>query len=793
MKIEIRNQRSEVRCQRLIRLLLLWSLVIGHWSLVIPVSASTNRVVTGNLLLISGSPAITNLLFTPLSTPLKNNDTNLVVSTPTNVICDSLGAFSVKLNPGDYYVSIGSSQRDKFYISVPNAPGTYALTSLITNGITYTSRSNPIFEQLIHKDHALGYPSLDALGQVPASQLSNAVVIGGGITAAMATNITQGVFQGHLDPDDSSPLTGWQIVTPYTTQPSTNPATLVNHSFRIISLGTNRIAAEGDGGGDNQVWLQGNDGKSAVIDSLGNVFFSINAQYTNKFFLLRNDITAHGAICLGGASNRFIFLTASNLTALKIDFAGGLWDLYGSQILDPTNHTASDGLYNWRGPLTTKGISFTNIGTSTLVLINDDPVIYEAQPDGPGGLSYSIGTFGSPEAAGTRSGYQDISYTLNFTTSTVNPGSGGQGDGWYHFFSGSAIEDPSVARAAGEQVMLHSDGIYYSPSNVANRYPLASVSGGDLRMGASNTTWSLSSRFSKLYMDAVGIWYITNRSGIHYRLFDTDATLMSPDADVTWGGPCLDASARLQASGGTGTDEYFIRAILTNSTLISPKLTNAVNYGNPFSSPGAGDNSEQFGAGSTAVGTLSLAIGPGLPTAQATKPYTVAISGIAGGGLATAIGWGADALATNGTAIGANARVLTLFTNSTAIGAGATASDVNQVRLGATNHYVSIPGNLSAESNINLHTNSAINWPGVSIAEVDPGGIGLTLGTGELTATSLSASGLLFGGQIQTGAATNQIIFGGTNTPPQNTTTPVAWLSVKVNGLTNAFRFAIYQ
>jgi hypothetical protein len=40
---------------------------------------------------------------------------------------------------------------------------------------------------------------------------------------------------------------------------------------------------------------------------------------------------------------------------------------------------------------------------------------------------------------------------------------------------------------------------------------------------------------------------------------------------------------------------------------------------------------------------------------------------------------------------------------------------------------------------------------------------------------------------------TNQIIWGATNTAPANTSTPVAWVSVQVNGRTNAYRVPLYQ
>jgi len=51
----------------------------------------------------------------------------------------------------------------------------------------------------------------------------------------------------------------------------------------------------------------------------------------------------------------------------------------------------------------------------------------------------------------------------------------------------------------------------------------------------------------------------------------------------------------------------------------------------------------------------------------------------------------------------------------------------------------------------------------------------------------------LMGGEVFLGMTTNQISFGGTNSPPLNASTPAAWVSVQVAGSTNAYRIPLYK
>lgn len=159
----------------------------------------------------------------------------------------------------------------------------------------------------------------------------------------------------------------------------------------------------------------------------------------------------------------------------------------------------------------------------------------------------------------------------------------------------------------------------------------------------------------------------------------------------------------------------------TNATLDSPKFTNAANYGNAFSSPGAGSGSEQFGTGSLSTTNFGTAIGNGAVAGW---------SSFAGGYLANAsesnsvaIGAGADVSAMSAIAIGQNTSVTGYkasafgqaaqsdFENSTAIGQGSITTKSNQVVLGASTHFVTLPGvtEIASATNATLRGTNIIN------------------------------------------------------------------------------------
>lgn len=137
--------------------------------------------------------------------------------------------------------------------------------------------------------------------------------------------------------------------------------------------------------------------------------------------------------------------------------------------------------------------------------------------------------------------------------------------------------------------------------------------------------------------------------------------------------------------------------IWTNGVLDRPILTNGVNYGSAFRSPGSGSSSEQFGTGAIATGGNSVAIGN---AAEATGANSVSIgSGAnASASSSTALGVSAVASASGALAIGNTAEAT--HSSSSAIGVNAATTSANQIRIGTASEYVSIPGGLIVEEGI---------------------------------------------------------------------------------------------
>lgn len=163
---------------------------------------------------------------------------------------------------------------------------------------------------------------------------------------------------------------------------------------------------------------------------------------------------------------------------------------------------------------------------------------------------------------------------------------------------------------------------------------------------------------------------------------------------------------------GTFSNGYLgnlTNGLLVNTVLLNPDLTNGVNYGNAFSSPGSGANSEQFGKSADASGENGLAVGY-LALASAESGTAIGINAQATTGIgatalgndttaaaegATALGAGAAANALKGTAVGWGATVDASHENSTAIGYGATTTRANQTIIGGGSVDVDIAGNLT--------------------------------------------------------------------------------------------------
>jgi hypothetical protein len=191
-----------------------------------------------------------------------------------------------------------------------------------------------------------------------------------------------------------------------------------------------------------------------------------------------------------------------------------------------------------------------------------------------------------------------------------------------------------------------------------------------------------------------------------------------------------------------GASNYFASAYLLN-----PISTNGANYGNAFSSPGAGLSSEQFGIGATAGGIQALAVGP---SASASATFSTAVGNSAaalytnstavgsgaftGKDAATALGRSANATGTNATAAGfstlasgVNSSALgatahATHDNATAVGSGATTTAANQVMLGApgintvVNNFLQV---LAGATFANGLTNLSLTAPTTFFAESD--------------------------------------------------------------------------
>ncbi len=149
--------------------------------------------------------------------------------------------------------------------------------------------------------------------------------------------------------------------------------------------------------------------------------------------------------------------------------------------------------------------------------------------------------------------------------------------------------------------------------------------------------------------------------------------------------------------------------VWTNGVLLSPKLTNGVNYGNALSSPGLGTGSEQFGTGATTTTNFGTAVGNGALAGWGS--FAGGYLASAGSSNGVAVGGGAEVTQMDGTAVGQSTSVDGYRGNafgyravvdtghqlSTAIGANTTTTGSNQVRLGSSTATVSIPGVVAIE------------------------------------------------------------------------------------------------
>lgn len=164
----------------------------------------------------------------------------------------------------------------------------------------------------------------------------------------------------------------------------------------------------------------------------------------------------------------------------------------------------------------------------------------------------------------------------------------------------------------------------------------------------------------------------------------------------------------------SGTIATITNGYWTNGVLHNPKLTNGVNYGNAFSSPGTNTGSQQF-AGGTAPGLNALSFGGTASGDYATTigngsgasgygSFAAALDAIASGYASTALGTGSGATGSNSLAAGFGAAAT--HANSFSIGANsATSQDGEGVLGSALVHLIRTFGRLQAGSITNaVHT-----------------------------------------------------------------------------------------
>lgn len=208
----------------------------------------------------------------------------------------------------------------------------------------------------------------------------------------------------------------------------------------------------------------------------------------------------------------------------------------------------------------------------------------------------------------------------------------------------------------------------------------------------------------------------------------------------------------IHATNYTGDVGAFTNGIWWNAILRAPILTNGVNYGNAFRSPGSASGSEQFGTSAVASGGDSIAFGLG---ASATEQSASAFGNLAyaGGALATALGYNAFAAGAGGTALGAGAyvdlaapvgtaiggaaSVNSGHTNSTALGYLSSTTKKNQIMIGSATHVVTIPGSIEHLTTTGTNSFSDIAFRRYAITSLANGNnAGVIIGTNSFVEVS---------------------------------------------------------
>lgn len=278
----------------------------------------------------------------------------------------------------------------------------------------------------------------------------------------------------------------------------------------------------------------------------------------------------------------------------------------------------------------------------------------------------------------------------------------------FHFLGQSASNNVRITGSVGEALTVTLAGLWGTVTYSTQNVTVANV----VRVPMSveydtNRAWIASLLVTGL-SDYATNGFATNAAALGNYISEGASALQTITAPLQVSGTLgVSVASMTNVSLYNATNRGYVVAFTngywTNGTLDKPKLTNAVNYGNAFSSPGTGASSEQFGSGALASGDYSTALGN---QARATN-----IAGTAVGYLTTAddggtvVGGAGASASSNSVAIGAATTATGIgnviigraaedngYSDVILIGASLSASANNQVTIGGTSQNVTFGG-----------------------------------------------------------------------------------------------------
>jgi hypothetical protein len=209
---------------------------------------------------------------------------------------------------------------------------------------------------------------------------------------------------------------------------------------------------------------------------------------------------------------------------------------------------------------------------------------------------------------------------------------------------------------------------------------------------------------------AIASLLVKGQSDSSTNSFSTNATAMANYTTLTTGQTLSNKTVRasvLENSRITNGILHVTNGFGSNLVLHTPTLTNGVNYGNAFDSPGVGTGSLQLGTGAQATNTHSVAVGPSASalgsggTALGYASYALEAGTALGGGAAAwtnAVAIGPDAAAVENSSIAIGPSATAVHVNSVTIGSGSSTTSSNQIMLGTATIDVRVNNILQAGS-----------------------------------------------------------------------------------------------